>query len=56
MIEEHTPYKLAEITRDTWPNLFYLAGAKPAQISMKKSEESNLGIISSHFTTTTRMV
>jgi hypothetical protein len=23
MITTITPYKLAEITRDTWPNLFY---------------------------------
>jgi hypothetical protein len=24
MISSQTPYKLAEIVRDTWPNLFYL--------------------------------
>ena len=24
MIQEDTPYKLAEIIRDTWPNLYYL--------------------------------
>lgn len=24
MINEHTPYKLAEIIRDTWPQLYYL--------------------------------
>jgi hypothetical protein len=24
MISSQTPYKLAEIIRDTWPNLFYL--------------------------------
>ncbi len=24
MIDESTPYKAAEIIRDTWPNLFYL--------------------------------
>ena len=24
MINDNTPYKLAEIIRDTWPNLYYL--------------------------------
>ena len=24
MIDDDTPYKLAEIIRDTWPNLYYL--------------------------------
>ena len=24
MINENTPYKLAEIIRDTWPQLYYL--------------------------------
>ena len=24
MIDENTPYKLAEIIRDTWPQLYYL--------------------------------
>jgi hypothetical protein len=24
MIDENTPHKLAEIIRDTWPNLYYL--------------------------------
>ena len=26
MIDENTPYKLAEIIRDTWPQLYHLKG------------------------------
>lgn len=28
MITSETPYKLAEIIRDTWPNLFYVKEEK----------------------------
>ena len=28
MIDDNTPYKMAEIIRDTWPNLFYLKDIK----------------------------
>ena len=28
MIDEDTPYKMAEIIRDTWPNFFYLKNIK----------------------------
>ena len=28
MIDDDTPYKLAEIIRDTWPNLYYLKDIK----------------------------
>jgi glutaredoxin len=28
VIDENTPYKLAEIIQDTWPNLFYLKDIK----------------------------
>jgi len=28
MITSETPYKLAEILRDTWPNLFYTVEEK----------------------------
>ena len=28
MIDDSTPYKVAEIIRDTWPNLFYLKDTK----------------------------
>ena len=28
MINDDTPYKLAEIIRDTWPNLYYLKDIK----------------------------
>ena len=28
MIDDSTPYKVAEIIRDTWPNLFYLKDIK----------------------------
>ena len=28
MINSTTPYKLAEIVRDTWPQLFYLRNQK----------------------------
>jgi hypothetical protein len=36
MITSETPYKLAEIIRDTWPNLYM----KP-QVSYNKEKESN---------------
>ncbi len=28
MISSTTPYKMQEIVQDTWPQLFYLKGAK----------------------------
>ena len=28
MIDKNTPYKLAEIIRDTWPQLYYLKDQK----------------------------
>ena len=28
MIDKNTPYKLAEIIRDTWPQLYYLKEQK----------------------------
>ena len=28
VINENTPYKLAEIIRDTWPQLYYLKDSK----------------------------
>lgn len=43
MINEDTPYKLAEIIRDTWPNLFY----KPLTEPKKPStiiEPNNIGM------------
>jgi len=36
MITSETPYKLAEIIRDTWPNL-YRPPAKPIDIKQKRN-------------------
>ena len=38
VISSTTPYKLAEIIRDTYPNLFYLKETKPC--STKKQKDS----------------
>jgi len=32
VIDENTPYKLAEIIQDTWPNLFYLKDIKKPMV------------------------
>jgi hypothetical protein len=36
MISSTTPYKLAEIIRDTWPQLY-----RPTKVSYNKKKESN---------------
>jgi hypothetical protein len=36
MINSTTPYKLAEIIRDTWPNLY-----RPAKVSYNKEKDLN---------------
>ena len=41
VINTTTPYKLAEIIRDTYPNLFYLKEMKPCLT--KKQKESTDG-------------
>jgi hypothetical protein len=40
MITSETPYKLAEIIRDTWPGLFYRTPNKLAQDSLAHHEDS----------------
>ena len=35
MISSNTPYKQAEIIRDTWPNLY-----RPAKVSYTKEKET----------------
>lgn len=37
MITSETPYKLAEIIRDTWPNIY----RKSEKLDNKKEEEKN---------------
>ena len=39
MIDKDTPYKMAEIIRDTWPNLF-----RPSVENIKNVEEELPGI------------
>lgn len=39
MISENTPYKLAEILRDTWPQLFHLKGFKNGNINTTTTKE-----------------
>lgn len=39
MISENTPYKLAEILRDTWPQLFHLKGFKNGHINTTTTKE-----------------
>ena len=39
MITENTPYKLAEILRDTWPQLFHLKGFKNGCINTTTTTE-----------------
>jgi hypothetical protein len=36
MITTETPYKLAEIIRDTWPNLY-----RPAKVSYNKEKQQD---------------
>jgi len=47
MINENTPDKLAEIIRDTWPQLFYLKKEKQKidNISITKSNISKEGLV-----------
>ena len=46
MISENTPYKLAEIIRDTWPNLFYLKDIKKVtQNDNKYTKYSDKGVV-----------
>lgn len=39
MISENTPPKLAEIIRDTWPQLFHLKGFKNGRINTTTTKE-----------------
>ena len=47
MIDSETPYKLAEIIRDTWPQLFTLQKPKTPDIMDTQSHEQNDGRTSS---------
>ena len=39
MISSHTPYKFAEIIRDTWPQLYYLKEMKNGRFNTKSSDK-----------------
>jgi hypothetical protein len=39
MIDKETPYKMAEIIRDTWPNLF-----RTSEKNIKKGDEESKDI------------
>jgi hypothetical protein len=39
MIPQNSSYKLAEIIRDTWPQLYYLKVNKNGRINTKSPEE-----------------
>lgn len=39
MISENTPYKLAEILRDTWPQLFHVKGFKNGRNNTTTTKE-----------------
>ncbi len=43
MINSETPYKLSEIIRDTWPQLFHLQKPKTPGIIDTQSHEQNDG-------------
>jgi len=43
MINEDTPHKLAEIIRDTWPQLFRLQKPETPDIMDTQSHEQNDG-------------
>ena len=47
VINEDTPYKLGEIIRDTWPNLFWLKDKKKNSTDLKVNNNG------SKYTTTT---
>ena len=40
VINQHTPYKLAEIIRDTWPQLYYLKEFKKVNKNGSKHTKS----------------
>jgi len=40
VITQHTPYKLAEIIRDTWPQLYYLKEFKKVNKNGSKHTKS----------------
>jgi len=41
MINSETPYKIAEIIRDTWPQLYYLRDFKDARKSGTRGERDD---------------
>ena len=43
MINKDTPYKLAEIIRDTWPQLYYLK--KENKNGSKHTTSTNKGVV-----------
>ena len=44
MISSDTPYKTAEIIRDTWPNLFYLKEVNNKNGSIN-TKSTNKGVV-----------
>jgi hypothetical protein len=46
MIDKNTPYKLAEIIRDTWPQLYYLKDQKKdTKNDNKHTKSTNKGVV-----------
>jgi hypothetical protein len=45
MITSETPYKLAEIIRDTWPQLFWLKDSKVNSNDNKYIKSSDKGVV-----------
>ena len=45
MISSTTPYKLAEIIQDTWPQLFWLKDSKVNKNDNKYTKHSTKGVV-----------
>ena len=45
VITQHTPYKLAEIIRDTWPQLYYLKDSKVNKNGSKHTKSPQEGVV-----------
>ena len=45
MITKDTPYKLAEIIRDTWPQLYYLKDSKVNKNGSKHTTSTDEGVV-----------
>jgi len=45
MISSTTPYKLAEIIQDTWPQLFWLKKSKETKNDNFNTKSTNKGVV-----------